>query len=379
MEEMNLRIEELERKGVIILDPRQTYIAQEVDLSRVYSGAVLYPGCRLTGKRTLIGTGAKIGTEGPAMISNSIIGADAEIASGYLADTTILPRAAVGANSHFRAGTLLEEEATTAHCVGLKQTILMYSVTLGSLINFCDALLSGGSSRKNHTEVGSGFIHFNFTPWGVNGDKATPSLVGNVTEGVFLDQPKIFMGGMSGMVGPNAIGFGATTVAGQVVRHPVEEGWMHAETGRNLDCEVDVKEKKFSENRMNRILERNTEYLVQLYALKKWYAKIRLPRSQFQKNEELSLVYSGAMETIDACIKERLKRYNALAQSAGMPLMREKWSPKEFADISFILDWKTDMEYDQWIWGLTSEEKEQLHDWLTEDLNRIRKELLISE
>ena len=38
----------------------------------------------------------------------------------------------------------------------------------------------------------SGFIHFNFTPWGKNGDKATPSLVGNVTEGVFLDQKRIF-------------------------------------------------------------------------------------------------------------------------------------------------------------------------------------------
>ena len=364
-------------KGVILVDPRQTYVAEEVDLDRIYPGAILFPGTRLTGKRTLIGSKAQIGTEGPAMINNTIVGAEAEIASGYLADTTILPRAAVGANSHFRAGTLLEEEATTAHCVGLKQTILMYSVTLGSLINFCDALLSGGSSRKNHTEVGSGFIHFNFTPWGVNGDKATPSLVGNVTEGVFLDQPKIFMGGMSGMVGPNKIDFGATTVAGQVVRKNVGEGMMHSEKGANLDIKVDVKDKKFSASRMNRIEERNADYLIQLYALKKWYAKIRLPRAKAQNNEELVLVYTGAMETIDACIKERLKRYNSLAKTADMPMMIDKWVPVDFPELTFTPDWKADMEYDEWIRGLSAEKKEQMHGWLTADLEAVKEALFI--
>jgi UDP-N-acetylglucosamine/UDP-N-acetylgalactosamine diphosphorylase len=52
----------------------------------------------------------------------------------------------------------------------LKQTILFPFVTLGSLINFCDIFMSGGSDRKNHSEVGSSYIHFNYTP---NQDKAT--------------------------------------------------------------------------------------------------------------------------------------------------------------------------------------------------------------
>ena len=53
-------------------------------------------------------------------------------------------------------------------------------VTIGSLVNFCDLLMAGGSSRQDHSEVGSGYIHFNFTPWGARGDKATPSLIGDV-------------------------------------------------------------------------------------------------------------------------------------------------------------------------------------------------------
>ena len=96
-------------------------------------------------------------------------------------------------------GLLLEEEASGAHCVGLKQTILFPFVTLGSLINFCDCLMAGGTSRKDHSEVGSSYIHFNFTP---DGDKTTASLFGDVPRGVMLDQPPIFLGGQGGAVGP---------------------------------------------------------------------------------------------------------------------------------------------------------------------------------
>lgn len=102
-----------------------------------------------------MGTSAQIGTEGPAVIHNSIIGAEAEVSSGFLSDSTLLPRAKVGANAHFRGGTLLEEYATTAHCVGLKQSILMYSVTLGSLINFCDVLISGGAPARSTRRWGA--------------------------------------------------------------------------------------------------------------------------------------------------------------------------------------------------------------------------------
>ena len=189
------KLNALKAQGVTIIDRRQTYLDEAVDDSCVCRGAILYPGTRLIGARTFVGPGAKVGTEGPAVLENVAIGENAEVASGYLKDAVMLRDTRVGSNAHIRVGTLLEEEASTAHAVGLKHTVLMSFVTLGSLINFCDGLISGGTSRRDHTEVGSGFIHFNFTPRGRSGDKATPSLIGGVVQGVFLGSREFSWGG----------------------------------------------------------------------------------------------------------------------------------------------------------------------------------------
>ena len=94
--------------------------------------------------------------------------------------------------------------------MGLKQTILFPFVTLGSLINFCDCLMAGGTSRQNHSEVGSSYIHFNYS---TNQDKATPSLIGDVPRGVMLNQPPIFLGGQGGLVGPVCLEYGTVIAA----------------------------------------------------------------------------------------------------------------------------------------------------------------------
>ena len=102
----------------------------------------------------------------------------------------------MGSGAHVRAGCILEEQASGAHTVGLKHTILFPFVTLGSLVNFCDCLMSGGTDRKNHSEVGSSYIHFNYTPQ--PGQGHPPPLVGDVPHGVMLNQAPIFLGGAGG-------------------------------------------------------------------------------------------------------------------------------------------------------------------------------------
>ena len=141
---LETKLDILASQDVIILDRRQTYLDEAIDPKRVCAGAVLYPGTRLIGARTFIGPRAKVGTEGPAVLDDTAIGEDSEVASGYLKDSVILRKSRVGSGAHIRVGTLLEEEASTAHAVGLKHTVLMSFVTLGSLINFCDGLISGG-------------------------------------------------------------------------------------------------------------------------------------------------------------------------------------------------------------------------------------------
>ena len=229
------RLRQLQANGIVIIDPRQTYIDPAVGLERVRPGAVLHPGTRLIGARTFIGPGAVIGQEGPAVIDDGVIGAGAEVAGGYVKDAVLLADARIGAANHIRAGTILEEQASTGHAVGLKQSVLLCFATLGSLINFCDVLVYGGRSRREHSEIGSGFIHFNFTPWGAHGDKATASLIGDVCSGVFMREPRIFIGGAGGLIGPQTVGFGALTAAGQVVRKAVPDGTLFAMTGANIE------------------------------------------------------------------------------------------------------------------------------------------------
>ena len=362
-------------KGVKMIDPRQVYVSPDVDPARIYPGSVLYPGARITGSRTLIGTGAEIGTEGPATVDNSVIGAGASIASGYVTESTLLPRAKAGGSCHFRGGTLLEEEASTAHAVGLKQTIMMYGVTMGSLINFCDALLSGGLSRKVHTEIGSGFIHFNFTPWGESGDKATASLIGTVTEGVFLDRPPIFLGGMSGIVGPKEIGFGAMTIAGQVLRRSVPEDIMYSSKSPSFEMPFSYQDTVPSEKNIRLKRKSNVEYLAQLYALKAWYTQIRQKRSGLCGDEELSLVYTGARETIEECVAERVKRYKSFASRWGAAPLDDECLRDTPLSFDGSVDWKPELAYDEWIWSLSDQEKSQLHDWIVSCADRIRSSL----
>lgn len=307
-------LEALTARGVEVVDPRQTYVAPDVPLTRVCSGVVLHPGTRLRGSRTFLGPGAEVGVEGPATLVDAVLGAGARVDSGYVEGAVLLDDARAGWGAHFRPGTLLEEKASTAHCVGLKHTILLSFVTLGSLINFCDVLMAGGTSRKDHSEVGSGFIHFNFTPWGKRGDKATASLVGDVPRGVFLREPRIFLGGAGGLVGPATVGFGSVTGAGQVVRRPVGESRLVIETLPKLD-------RPFSVAKLDKLqprLGRNVAYVAQLVALRAWYRHVRLARVPAgDEHAARRTVLEEALGTLDLCVAERVKRLESFVSERG--------------------------------------------------------------
>ena len=315
---LEAKLDALKERGVTVVDLRQTYLDEAIEVDRICRGAVLFPGTRLIGARTFVGPGAKVGSEGPAVLENTCLGENAEVASGYLRDAVMLRDARVGANAHIRGGTLLEEEASVAHAVGLKQTILMSFVTMGSLINFCDALISGGSSRKNHTEVGSGFIHFNFTPRGQYGDKATPSLIGDVIHGAFLRQPRIFLGGLAGLVGPQQIGFGSFTLAGQVLRRQVPPNRIIGNAPRDVDKPLGALNES-----PKRVLKLNLEYIGNLFALRAWYQNVRLARIPTRPEyEHLRIVTRAACELLSNCIDERVERLRAYLEERHLPALR---------------------------------------------------------
>ncbi|NLG65551.1 MAG: UDP-N-acetylglucosamine pyrophosphorylase [Actinobacteria bacterium] len=294
-------------KGVEIPNPLTVDIGPEVDVDRISSrGVTLYPGCRIYGAKTAISAGVRLGAEAPVTIDDCRLGPEVELNGGSFKKSVFLERANMGPAAQVREACLLEEEANGAHCVGLKQTILFPFVTLGSLINLCDCLMAGGTSRKDHSEVGSSYIHFNFTP---DGDKTTPSLFGDVPRGVMLNQPPIFLGGQGGAVGPLRLGFGTVVAAGSILRRDVLADGRFVIGASHPG--VEREHARHTYLGLSRVVANNIVYLANLVALEEWYAHVRRPF--FAAQELGDLIYEGALEMLALAKRERAKRLTAMA------------------------------------------------------------------
>jgi bifunctional UDP-N-acetylglucosamine pyrophosphorylase/glucosamine-1-phosphate N-acetyltransferase len=311
------KVRQMLQKGVDIPNPLSLDVGDEVNIDQISAeGVRIYPGCRIYGEKTVISAGCRFGYEAPVTIENCQIGAKVELKGGFFSQSVFLEKTSMGLGAHVREGCIVEEEANGAHCVGLKQTILFPFVTLGSLINFCDCLMAGGTSRQNHSEVGSSYIHFNFTP---DADKTTPSLIGDVPRGVMLNQPPIFLGGQGGIVGPVRLGYGNVVAAGSILRKDYPQNnkliFAPAPAGSVRDFVP------ATYPNMRRIVENNILYLANLAALEAWYTQVR--KSFFETREFGSLLYAGVMGQLVLARKERLKRLRAMAQKAIAPVSHE--------------------------------------------------------
>ena len=293
-------------RGVNMPQPETVFIGEDVIPQKIAAGVTIHPGCRLAGNKTSVGPGCELGAEAPVTLADCQLGERVKLQGGAFCEATFLNWAAMASGAHVRPGTLVEEEAGGAHTVGLKQTILFPYVILGSLINFCDCLMAGGTGRKDHSEVGSSYIHFNFT---ADGDKTTASLFGDVPRGVMLNQPAIFLGGQGGAVGPVRIGYGNVVTAGTILRKDV------------LDSNSLVIGKSYRGGiipfvpdlytGLSRIVENNILYLANLAALEQWYIHVR--QEIFSAYELGDLICGGALDKLTLAKKERVLRLKAVS------------------------------------------------------------------
>lgn len=354
-----------------VVDPRQTYVEASVDLARIREGVVLHPGTRLQGARTFLGRGAEVGREGPATLVDVVLGAGARLDSGYAREAVLLRGASLGSNAHVRPGTLLEEEASTAHAVGLKHTILLGFVTLGSLINLCDCLIAGGSSRRDHSEVGSGYIHFNFTPWGEHGDKATPSLVGDVVRGVFLREARIFLGGSGGMIGPMRVGFGSVVAAGQVLRRDVQDERVVLQERRAFDLPRRAGRLGGVDDRTRR----NVEYIAQVVALRAWYRQVRLARCAAD-DTDLRPTIEAAIEVIDLCVRERIEQIARFRSERRVPPLSFELDALPACPLALPPPGERQSataDHVDWVRSLPDDEIEHLRAWLSSIAEQVER------
>jgi len=261
-------IRKFQERGVQVLDSRSIFISRDVEPENILPGCIIHPCSRISGAKTQIHSSANIGVSGPATIENSWIGENAIVGNlgpVTLKDTVVGPQTILGSgvaeNAVFlgketmindfttgfgfrvRKGSLYEEDSSSAQHTDTKMTVLFPWTTLGSNINFCDALISGGTGPElgYFSEVGSGSIHFNFT---IRGDKATASLFGDACQGLFLDQDRLFIGGNNTLLGPIKADFGVMTAAGARINGTLAPGLNF---GHSLPKgKIDYEPRKFS-------------------------------------------------------------------------------------------------------------------------------------
>lgn len=289
------RVESLQRRGVDVWGPERVYISGDVNLDAIEPTAVIRQAT-LSGKDLSIAAGAVIGTSGHAEVSDCQIGPDAELGAGLYQGATLLNRVKVRGFAEIRPGTLLEEEVDVAHSVALKNTTFTACCVAGSLINFCDLFLTGGTSRKDHTEIGSGAIHYNFDP---RGDK-WGSLLGSI-RGVLLRSDPVFIGGTCGLVGPLEVGLGAVTAAGCTIRRDVPEGTLVSSADRAAIIPSFDRTAYGSLRRQFRV---TAKLVATLRALEAWYELVRLPHAPPREQH----LYEFALRRVGVQAQERIDR-----------------------------------------------------------------------
>ena len=340
-------LEALEKRGVSLPSPFHVCLGREVPLQHVGKGTVLYPYSRITGSRTCIHPKAQIGPRGAVVLENSTVGTESVIGnqgpvslidshtgpqtvlgSGTAEQTVFLGKETrtndftTGVGFRARKGTLYEEDASSAQHTDTKMTILFPWVTLGSNLNLCDLILTGGMGPETgkFTEVGSGTVHLNFT---IRGDKATASLFGNVPAGVFLREKRLFVGGNNSLIGPLQAEFGALTAAGGRITGDLKKGL-------NLGQSLPVGQREYDPrlfSKSKEIVERQVHFVAQLVALFHWYEAVRFRLAQ--SDPERLTLYQAAQQILVLNIHERITQIGSFIEAleTSIHLLRQQPLP----------------------------------------------------
>jgi len=363
-EELSLHSQEeirgLRERGVQIQDVNSIHVGREVQLEHISPGCTIYPFVRIIGPETQIHSGAQIGVRGSVTLENSWIGENAvvgSLGSVTLKDTVVGPKSVLGSGVaeqavflgketmvndfttgygfRIRKGSLYEEDSSSAQHTDTKMTVLFPWNTLGSNINFCDALIAGGTGPElgNFSEVGSGSIHFNYS---IRGDKATASLFGDVYQGVFLDQERLFIGGNNTLLGPIKADFGVMTAAGARINGTLAPGlnFGHSLPKGKIDYEPRIFSGAVG------IVTKQVDVLAELTALFHWYQQVRI--GCISQTTEQKFVYESGLNIVELNYKERLfqlGRYvEALEGSLSIFSGSNKISKKETAEQRQLLE-----------------------------------------
>jgi UDP-N-acetylglucosamine/UDP-N-acetylgalactosamine diphosphorylase len=354
----------LGNRGVIVPRPDLVAIADDVPLERIAPGAVLHPFTQLRGARTRIGAGAVIGEAGPVVLEDSWVaersrigtmgpvalrrvtcGPGTVLGSGAAEDAVFLgkevddPAISCGLAFRVRKGSLYEEDANSAQHTDAKMTILFPWATLGSNVNWCDLLMAGGTGPAfdQFSEIGSGAVHFNFTP---RGDKATASLLGDVSSGVFLRSARIFFGGNGSLIGPARLGYGSITAAGARVSGERAAGFHAGEpAGQSSRDRGAFSQEMYGS--IKRVFDSQVRFIGELAALDAWYGQARARLAE--GDAERQALNAAGREMVRLNLSERIQQLGGLAarmeRSAGLIERQNRSDPRIAQQRALARNW----------------------------------------
>ena len=191
-------------RGVIILDPKNTYIESEAEAG---SGTMIYPGAYLKGK-TKIGSFCAI--ESNVYIFDSVIGNYVNIKAGsYIEGAAVGEKSVIGPYAHLRPGAFIGKECRVGNFVEAKKT------TMGDQSKAAHLSYLGDAEIGRGVNIGCGTVTCNYGP-----DKKKRKT--KLEDGVFV-------GSGVQLVAPVKAGKGAVIGAGSVITKDVPEGSLALE------------------------------------------------------------------------------------------------------------------------------------------------------
>ncbi len=195
--------------GVLIIDPKSTYVEDEVEVG---SGTVLYPGVYLRGRTTL---GPYCVVEPNCYLAHARVADAVHIKAGtYIEDAVIASKATLGPYAHLRPGTEIGAEAHIGNFVELKKTKFGAHSKAGHLTYLGDA------SIGENVNIGCGTITCNYAP-----DRSKyRTIIGN----------NVFVGSDTQFVAPIEIGEGAVIGSGSTITKDVPAHALAVARGRQI-------------------------------------------------------------------------------------------------------------------------------------------------
>ena len=208
------------KNGVTIIDPKVTYIDEEVVIG---IGTTIYPGNILEGK-TIIGENCVLGPNN--RITNSTIDSGADVTNSVLIESKVGSETHVGPFAYLRPNSVVGKSARIGDFVELKNS------NIGDNTKVSHLTYVGDSDVGSEVNFGCGTVTVNYD--GINKHRTT---IGN----------KVFIGCNTNLIAPVTLEDGAYTAAGTTitndvpkdslaigrVRQEVKLGWAKGKTKVN--------------------------------------------------------------------------------------------------------------------------------------------------